>query len=283
MADMEINHGGIPNLKRGTNIKEVIVPKHMRSRKTTGMEWLNEALGGSGGCVPSQVCMLTGSPGVGKTTFFLQLADAITKAGHIALVNVGEESLYQTKLVQERLKLDSGFLVGQDIYLNKVLDHANELMDKNPGKQLFLFQDSLQTMNDGKYNDGGTTGNTPVRCCTGMTGWAKQGRLPPGIKVDKHGKAVRKEDEDERIYPIVFFIGQATKSGDFSGKNTIKHAVDTHGMLFFDDKPKSPTYGKRLFEVTKNRFGCNGLIQMLGMTAKGLVDEGSFKRGDDME
>lgn len=262
MATMDLDISGIPNLQRGTNVLDIVVPDALRNKRKTGIDWFDDALGGEG-FTPSTCMMLTGGPGCGKTTMILQLADAITKAGHIALMNTGEESLYQVRLVTERLKLKHGFVPGQDTMLPNVLGHANELMAKNPGKQVFLLQDSLQTLNDGYYKDGGTTGNTPYRCCLGLTKWAKT--------------PVKGKCGDS--YGIVIFVGQVNKSGDFAGKNQIKHAVDVHGHLFFDDDKKSETYGERLYEVQKNRFGCNGKTYVIGLDKEGLHEKGHFQKG----
>jgi len=243
---------GVKGLKRGTTISNIEVPEALRNRKKTGIEWFDDALGGEG-FVPSSVMMLTGTPGAGKTTMLLQLADAITKAGHICLYNTGEESLYQVKMVVERLGLKSGFFVGQDTLVGDVLKHANDLRKKNPGKQVFILQDSLQTLDDGKYN-GATNSMTPVRCIEALTNWAK----------DTNG--------------IVMFIGQVTKNGDFAGKQTILHAVDMRAQLYIDEEKKSETYGERLFEVTKNRFGCSGKRYILGIAKTGLYEKGSIQQ-----
>lgn len=261
MAYMNLNVG-IRDLKRGQNILTVKVPDALRNKKKTGIEWFDDSLGGEG-FTPSTCMMLTGGPGCGKTTMVMQLAESITKAGHIALVNTGEESLYQIALVTERLNLKHGFVCGQDTMLGDVLEHADELRKKNPTKQVFLLQDSLQTMNDGKYKDGGTTGNTPLRCCEGLTDWVKT----PTKNADKSDN-----------FGICIFVGQVTKGGDFAGKNAIKHAIDVHGHLFFDDDKKSETYGERLYEVQKNRFGCNGKTYIIGIDNNGLHEKGRFSK-----
>ena len=116
---------GVKGLARGTNISAIEVPKALRDRKKSGLEFLDDALGGEG-FVPSSVMMLTGTPGAGKTTMMLQMADAITKSGHICLYNTGEESLYQVKMVAERLKLKHGFVAGQDTLVPDLLDHADQ-------------------------------------------------------------------------------------------------------------------------------------------------------------
>jgi DNA repair protein RadA/Sms len=242
---------GIKGLKRGTTIGELTVPDALRDRKKTGLGFFDDAIGGEG-FVPSSVMMLTGTPGAGKSTLLLQLANAITGSGHIALFNTGEESLYQVKMVAERLKLKNGFVVGQDLMVDDLLGHADHLRKKNPGKQVFILQDSLQTLDDGKYT-GGTNSMTPVRCTEMLTNWAKAN------------------------YGIVCFIGQVTKSGDFAGKQTILHAVDVRGQLYIDEEKKSETYGERIFEITKNRFGCAGKSYILGLDKTGLYERGSFQ------
>lgn len=249
MSKMTLNVG-IKGLKRGTSILDLEVPKQLRDRKKVNITWFDDALGGEG-FVPSSVMMLTGTPGAGKTTMLLQLANSITKAGHICLYNTGEESLYQVKMVVERLGLREGFYVGQDTMVTDLLAHADSLRKANPGKQVFILQDSLQTLDDGKWKDG-TNSMTPLRCAEMLTDWAKS------------------------TYGVVIFIGQVNKDGEFQGKNGIKHAIDVHGHIYIDQSKKSETYGERIFEVTKNRFGCSGRSYILGIRREGLYEKGQI-------
>jgi len=249
MSKMTLNVG-IKGLKRGTSILDLEVPKQLRDRKKVNITWFDDALGGEG-FVPSSVMMLTGTPGAGKTTMLLQLANSITKAGHVCLYNTGEESLYQVKMVVERLGLREGFYVGQDTMVTELLAHADSLRKANPGKQVFILQDSLQTLDDGKWKDG-TNSMTPLRCAEMLTDWAKS------------------------TYGVVIFIGQVNKDGEFQGKNGIKHAIDVHGHIYIDQSKKSETYGERIFEVTKNRFGCSGRSYILGIRRDGLYEKGQI-------
>lgn len=249
MSKMTLNVG-IKGLKRGTSINDLEVPKQLRDRKKVNITWFDDALGGEG-FVPSSVMMLTGTPGAGKTTMLLQLANSITKAGHVCLYNTGEESLYQVKMVVERLGLKEGFYVGQDTMITDLLAHADSLRKANPGKQVFILQDSLQTLDDGKWKDG-TNSMTALRCAEMLTDWAKS------------------------TYGVVIFIGQVNKDGEFQGKNGIKHAIDIHGHMYIDKQKKSETYGERIFEVSKNRFGCSGRAYILGMKREGLYEKGEL-------
>jgi len=252
MSEMNI-HVACPKIKRGTNIKDIKVPPRLRERYPTGLAWYDDALGGQGH-VPSTITMLTGMPGTGKSTLVRQLADAITAKGHICLVNTGEESLYQMKIAYERLDLKAGFITGQDVMCSDVVEHATALQKENKGKQVFLLQDSLQTMNDGKYADGAVTSKTSVRCCEMLTSWAKQ------------------------TYGVVIFVNQSTKGGDYAGKGTTKHMIDVHANLYVDNDTKSETFGERMFEVSKNRWGICGKVYVVDMTERGLIEKGCVSR-----
>lgn len=253
MSNMSLNVG-LKSWKRGTNILDLEVPAQLERTVKTGLKWFDEAVGGEG-MTPSTAMMLTGTPGAGKTTMCLQLADSITAQGHVCLFNTGEESLFQVRKVAKRLGMKHGFVAGQDTMVENVLAHADELRKQNKGKQVFLLLDSLQTLDDGKYKDGHTNSMTQVRAIEMITSWCKE------------------------TFGIALVIGQVTKGGDFAGKQQIKHTVDAHGHLFIDEQKNSETYGERLFEIQKNRFGCSGKTFILGINNTGLYEKGSYSFG----
>ena len=131
-----------------------------------------------------------------------------------------------------------------------LLDHADYLRNQDPDVPFFLLQDSLQTLDDGKYTNF-TNGNTPVRCVEMLTQWAK------------------------KTFANVVFIGQVNKDGDFQGKNGILHTIDIRAGLRIDTNKKSETFGQRLLEVTKSRYG-TGPNAVLGMSREGLYRTGEF-------
>jgi DNA repair protein RadA/Sms len=253
MSNMNLNVG-LKSWKRGTNILDLEVPAQLERTVKTGLKWFDEAVGGEG-MTPSTAMMLTGTPGAGKTTMCLQLAESIMASGNICLFNTGEESLFQVRKVAKRLNMKNGFIAGQDTLVEDVLNHADTLRKANPKKQVFLILDSLQTLDDGKYKDGHTNSMTQVRAIEMITNWCKE------------------------TYGIALVIGQVTKGGDFAGKQQIKHAVDAHGHLFIDEQKNSETYGERLFEIQKNRFGCSGKTFILGIGQTGLYEKGSYSFG----
>lgn len=62
----------------GTNVLNIKVPDQLRNKVKSGIEYIDGAMGGEG-FTPSQVVLFTGTPGAGKTTMMLDLADKLTK------------------------------------------------------------------------------------------------------------------------------------------------------------------------------------------------------------
>jgi DNA repair protein RadA/Sms len=269
MANMDL-HLGI-KFTNGTNIMELNVPAHLKRRVPTGLSWFDEALGGQGAC-PSAVYMFTGVSGGGKTTACLQLADAVTGNGDVALYNSGEESLHQVRMTCGRLNMKNGFIAGQEVftqpkddsgkYKNKdcrghegLLPYAERMYDmhckgqknkKGQPKTLFLICDSLQSLNDGKYGFD-SNGPTTDRVVKDLTSWAKRMKNV-----------------------VVIFIGQVGKDGNFKGSNMIKHAVDGHFHICFNTDKKDEMYGCRMFLTLKNRFGHAGQGMYYNLESDGL-------------
>jgi DNA repair protein RadA/Sms len=250
---------GVKGIQRGLKLSDVSVPPQLRKKVSCGIGWWDNSLGNITvnnkqmfGLTPSAVVMLTGTPGAGKTTAMLQVADAYANAGHNVLYNTGEESMYQVKLVAERLKLKCNFVIGQDTLVGQIIEHADWMAAQSPGKQTYIFLDSLQTLDDGKYPDGHTNSATALRSVEMLTQWAKA------------------------TYNNVTFIGQVNKDGEFQGKNGILHAIDVRARLFIDKDKKSETLGERIFEVTKNRMGGGAPAYVLGMGSRGLFEKGVY-------
>jgi DNA repair protein RadA/Sms len=259
-AYLEVKNSGV---KRGTNILDVPVDPRLRVNAKTGIDWVDEAAGGeyNPGFRPSSVTLFTAVPGGGKTTLAIQMADAVTKSGHVGLYNTREQSLEDIKMMTERLSIQRGFICGEDIMVDDVLAHGTMLMEKNPKKQLFMFFDSLKTLNDGFYKDGAVNSNTPIRVMQKIIAYCK------------------------RTYAIAIVIGHVNKAGKFEGKQQLKHDLDAHVHIEFDMNKKSDTYGQRIYSYSKNRCGpisVQGTVLDLGATGlkpSGLFDLDSI--GDD--
>ena len=237
------------DIERGANILSIEIPEQLKRRCRTGIKFIDDAFGGKG-MTPSVCTLFTGTPGAGKTTLMLQMANSLTRNGHVCLFNTAEESLYQVRGVVDRLGLSAGFVCGQDNHIPTLLKHCDEIREKNPGKQLFIIIDSLQTMDDGHFNSGRITTATAERSLQAITDYCKE------------------------PYAIAIVVGQVTKSGQMAGSNKLKHMVDAHCHLRIEDNEKSECFQYRLFEVPKNRFGGAGHGYVLDMSARGLREYG---------
>lgn len=251
MTTHRINIGN-PEVSIDTNILDIEIPKQMEKNVSTGIPHI-DALCAGDGITPSTVLLLTGLPGSGKTTLELQLADAITSKGHIALVNTNEESLYQVRRTVRRLNLKNGFIPSYKAEVHELIEYADRVRQKYTNKQMFLFVDSLQTIEYDTGKAGRPLGqqNAAVESTYELASWAKKN------------------------YTIVFLIGQVTKDGTFAGKQETKHAVDVHVSLNIDTDRKSETYGERVIEIEKNRFGTAGIYLSYRIASEGLIFEES--------
>jgi DNA repair protein RadA/Sms len=233
----------------GTNIKDIKVPDIFRKKVVSGIDYIDQAFGGNG-MTPSQVTMFTGMAGAGKTTMMLTMCNGLAGNGSEVVFNTCEENLYQVKMHAERLGLRNGFKLGEESHVPTLLSKCDELRAKNPTKPFVLVLDSLQTMNDGYFANGATNGRTPERVLELVTNWCK----------------------DNNTLAIV--IGQVGKGGQFLGSNVLKHMVDAMLTLTIDLKgtpERNPTYGLRILQMTKNRFGGGAVKQYLSIGKKGFT------------
>ena len=236
----------IDNLEVGTNILDIEVPDKLRKRIKSGLQYFDDSLGGKG-FTPSAVTLFTGTPGAGKTTMMLELANSLTAHGSTVLFNTAEESLYQLKMTVERLRLRSGFAAGQETYVPQLLENCDKLRKKDPNKPFFLIVDSLQCLNDGKYGEHNTNSRTTQRSLQMITDYCKEN------------------------FCNAIVIGQVTKNGQMAGANVLKHMVDAMMSLDVERKDED-LMGCRILQVEKNRFGGAGHIFFLALRDSGFME-----------
>lgn len=228
-----------------TSIFDIEVPDQLKNKISTGLDYFDTAIGGKG-FTPSMVTLFTGTPGAGKTTMMLELADSMTGKGCNVLFNTAEESLYQLKMTVERLKLRHGFQAGQETNVNRLLENCKKIMDKDPKKPFFVIVDSLQCLTEhdgpGSHSSAGTQ-----RCLQKVTDFCKE------------------------HYCNAIVIGQVTKNGNMAGRNVLKHMVDSMISLSVEEKDED-LLGCRILRVNKNRFGGAGHIMILTLKQEGFQE-----------
>ena len=247
MSNMKLRTN-IENIKLGTNILDIKVPPMLRRRHISGLKYFDDALGGRG-FTPSCVTLFTGTPGAGKTTMMLELANSITGHGGVCLFNTAEESLFQLKMTVERLNLKHGFIAGQEIRVPMLLEQCTKMRKANKGKPFFLIVDSLQCLNDGKYGNHHTNSKTAQRAMQMITDYCKE------------------------HFCNAIIIGQVTKDGKMAGANVLNHIVDA--IMSVDVEMKDPDLmGCRILQVHKNRFGGSGHTFFLKLRESGFQEIG---------
>jgi DNA repair protein RadA/Sms len=243
---MEIKNIKIEDVAFGSSIQDIEVPEALKKRIPCGLDYFNAILGGEG-FTPSAVTLFTGMPGAGKTTMMLSLANALQRSGAEVVFNTAEESLYQIKMTCNRLTLKQPFKVGGETRVPVLLEGCDKLREAAPERPFFLIVDSLQCLDDGKFNTGRITTATAERALGLLTSYAKEHACN------------------------VIVIGQVTKDGKMSGSNKLKHMVDAHIHLSIETKDED-LKGCRILETQKNRFGGAGHIIFLDLLRRGFQE-----------
>ena len=238
----------IEDIPFGTSIQDIEVPDILRKRIRTGLPYFDSVLGGEG-FTPSMVTLFTGTPGAGKTTMMLTMANSLQGHGAQVVFNTAEESLHQVKMTCDRLKLKHPFMVGGEDNVQTLLKGCDKIREnqKYKDRPFFLIIDSLQCMSDGYFKSGRITSATAERSLQLLTSYAKE-------------HAVN-----------IMVIGQVTKDGKMAGSNKLKHMVDSHIHLSVEQKDED-LRGCRVLETQKNRFGGSGHVIFLKLRKNGFTE-----------
>lgn len=201
----------------------------------TGLAEVDRVLGG--GLVPGSVVLVGGDPGVGKSTFALQLAARLAGAGG-ALYCSGEENEAQIGLRAARLGCTSAAI---DLLVETDVDAVVAAIDRR--RPSVAVVDSMQTLFDASAaGPSGSPSQVRSAVCR-LVSVAKASDVP------------------------VLLIGHVTKEGAIAGPRMLEHMVDV--VLYLEGERLGE---QRVLRGVKNRFGSTGELGLLAMDGDGLTE-----------
>ena len=221
------------SVNKPEKFSELTLPEYMRCG--TGMGELDRVLGG--GLVDRSAVLLSGEPGIGKSTLLLQICSELSKTRKVLYVS-GEESKGQLKLRGERLGIK-----GDSIYLLTETDTDTILAECEILKPDVIIIDSVQTLSSMKFTS-----------APGSITQVREGAMA----FINYGKSAGS---------AVFLVGHVNKEGGISGPKILEHMVDA--VLYFEGER---TNSYRIIRAIKNRFGSTNEIGVFEMGDKGLVE-----------
>jgi DNA repair protein RadA/Sms len=197
---------------------------------------LSTVLGG--GIVPGSFILLSGEPGIGKSTLTLQMADWFSTEQQQALYISAEENLAQISGRARRLGIQNAHI---RILCESVFENILETIERDTSKLIIL--DSISVFQSVSLDTNAWSASL-IRSMSEVL-----------MQVAKKGQKT------------IIVIGHVTKDGSISGPKTLEHLVDT---VLFLEWSRYESY--RILRALKNRFGPTDEIGLFAMTELGLQD-----------
>ena len=202
----------------------------------SGIAEFDRVLGG--GVVPGAAILLSGEPGVGKSTLLLEVASRAAASGQRVLYVSAEESVSQVRLRAERTgALQPTLFLAAETDLATILGQIDQVQPQ------LVIVDSVQTVASG-LTDGLAGGPSQVREVASTL-----------IRVSK-----------DRNLPVLL-VGHVTKDGSIAGPRLLEHLVDV--VLQFEGDRQSSL---RFVRAHKNRFGPTDEVGCFEMTGDGIAE-----------
>lgn len=219
--------------KKVFSFDEVIIEENFRYK--TSIDEFDRILGG--GLVKGEVVLITGNPGIGKSTLLLQLINEYTQYGETLYIS-GEESPMQVKNRGERLGLKGKNLqLMSETEMQSIYDY---IVVKKPK---VVVIDSIQTIYNSNFDSMAGTPTQIKECALKIVELAKTYNIP------------------------FFIVGHITKDGKLAGPKLLEHIVDA---VFSFEGEEGLFY--RILRSSKNRFGSTNELAVFSMEETGMKE-----------
>lgn len=207
------------------------------NRLRTKIEEFDRTIGG--GLVAGGVILISGDPGIGKSTLLLQISDSDFNGKNVIYIS-GEESTSQIKLRAKRLNV-----VCRTLKLSS-LNRLEEILgglEMEKEKTALIIIDSIQTIYSENI-DGNSGSMSQIKYC-----------------------AQKLIEFAKREHIAIIIVGHVTKDGAIAGPKILEHSVDT--VLYFEGERN---YSFRVLRSMKNRFGPTDELGIFEIKETGLKE-----------
>ncbi len=206
-----------------------------KERVSTGISEFDRVLGG--GIVAGSVVLLSGEPGIGKSTLLLQICTKLGDHGNVLYVT-GEESSAQIKIRCRRLGVDNDevYILSEN-NIDKIISEINAISPE------VVIIDSIQTMYDDNFPSSQGSVTQVRQCALRLISKAKE----DGVSM--------------------LLVGHVNKEGAIAGPKVLEHMVDA--VLYFEGDKQ---HAYRIVRAEKNRYGSTNEIGVFEMCESGLTE-----------
>lgn len=231
IVDAKASVRAIPTGAEPVEMTGLDMPDYMRSE--SGMGELDRVLGG--GIVKGSAILISGEPGIGKSTLLMQISGTLCPENKVLYVS-GEESASQLRMRAKRLGVDrANLFVLIETNIDAILAQVEKIAPD------IVIIDSVQTIYDSRVSSSAGSITQVRESANRLIGMAKTA----GISV--------------------LIVSHVNKEGGIAGPKVLEHAVDA--VLCFEGERRN---SYRIIRAIKNRFGSTNEIGVFEMTSEGL-------------